>query len=48
MYTTDLADLRFLHEKQNSVIGSQESDVNIHHDGSCMLNLVTVALVDFF
>lgn len=48
MHTTDLADLQSLHTQKNGIIGSQKSVVNIHHDGTCMLNLVTVTLVDFF
>lgn len=47
MHTTDLADLQSLHTKKHSIIGSQKSVVNIHHDGPCMLNLVSVTLVDF-
>lgn len=49
VHITDLADLQSLHtHTQNSIIGSQKSVVNIHHDSTCMLNPVTVALVDFF
>lgn len=45
MHTTDVADLQALHKK-NGIIGSQKSVVNIHHDGTCVLNLDTVTLVD--
>ena len=53
---TDLGDLQSLHthththttHKKNSINVSQKSVINVSDDGTCMLNLVTVTLVDFF
>lgn len=33
---------------KNSIIGSQKSVVNIHRDGTCLLNVVAVTRVDYF
>ena len=51
---TDLGDLQSLHThtqhttQKTSVTVSQKSVINVSDDGTCMLNLVTVTLVDFF